>query len=109
AVEGPWNFGPSPDATLPVQALVAAMQLHWPALHSANQPGPHPHEAKILQLDSSRAKEHLGWRPVWDADTTLQSTVQWYRDFYERHHLHSRENLQAYVETARSTGLEWAA
>lgn len=108
-VEGPWNFGPSADATLPVQALVSLMQSHWPALHSAHQPGPHPHEARTLQLDSSRAKQHLGWQPVWDADTTLQSTIQWYREYYEHGHLLSRENLQAYVDSARVAGLEWAA
>ena len=107
--EGPWNFGPAADATLPVQALVALMQSHWPQLRSEHQQGPHPHEAGILRLDASKAAQQLGWHPVWNAQTTLQSTIQWYRDYYERDHLCSRENLQTYVEAARAAGLEWAA
>lgn len=109
AVEGPWNFGPAADATLPVQALVSLMQSHWPQLGSEQQPGPHPHEAATLRLDASRATKQLGWRPVWDARTTMQSTIQWYRDYYERGQLHSRADLQAYVDAARLGGLEWAA
>lgn len=107
--EGPWNFGPTADATLPVQALVALMQSHWPQLRSEHQRGPHPHEAGILRLDASKAAQQLGWHPVWNAQTTLQSTIQWYRDYYERGRLCSRENLQTYIEAARTAGLEWAA
>jgi len=108
-VEGPWNFGPAADATLPVRALVALMQSHWPQLHSEHQQGPHLHEAGVLRLDASKAAQQLGWHSVWNAQTTLQSTIQWYRDYYERGHLCSRENLQAYIEAARTAGLEWAA
>lgn len=106
-VEGPWNFGPAADATLPVQALVSMMQEHWPKLRSEQQPGPHPHEASTLRLDASKAAQRLGWHPVWDAQTTLQSTIHWYRDYYERGQLHSRADLQAYVDAARLSGLEW--
>ncbi len=109
AVEGPWNFGPAADATLPVHALVSLMQSHWPQLRSEQQEGPHPHEAAMLRLDASRAAQHLGWRPVWDAQTTLQSTIQWYRNYYERGQLRSRADLQAYVDAAHLSGLEWAA
>ena len=35
------------------------------------------HEAKLLQLDSSKAKG-LGWQPVWDFETTIEMTVDWY-------------------------------
>ena len=109
AVEGAWNFGPAADATLPVQALVTLMQSHWPTLRSEHQPGPHPHEAGALQLDASKASRQLGWCPVWNAETTLRSTIEWYRDYYERGHLRSRENLQTYIDAARMTGLGWAA
>jgi CDP-glucose 4,6-dehydratase len=109
AVEGPWNFGPAADATLPVKALVSLMQSHWPQLQSEPQPGPHPHEAATLRLDASRAAQRLGWRPVWDAQATLQATIQWYRAYYEDGQLRSRADLQAYVDAARLGGLEWAA
>lgn len=108
-VEGPWNFGPSPDATLPVQALVSQMQTQWPGLHSAHQPGPHPHEASALQLDCSKAAKALGWHAVWPAEDTLRHTIMWYRAYYEKNQLNSMQNLQDYIDAARTAGLGWAA
>ncbi|MHB1273874.1 MAG: CDP-glucose 4,6-dehydratase [Rhodanobacter sp.] len=108
-VEGPWNFGPSHDATMPVQALVSLMQSHFPGLQIEHQPGPHPHEAKALQLDCSKAAQMLGWHAVWDAENTLQRTIQWYRAYYEQGKSRSQEDLSAYVDAARMAGLEWAA
>jgi CDP-glucose 4,6-dehydratase len=40
--------------------------------------GPHPHEARYLKLDSSRARARLGWRPLLGLDEALQATVDWY-------------------------------
>lgn len=109
AADGAWNFGPSAEANMPVQALVSLIQAQWPTLRSEPQPGPHPHEAKTLQLDSSRALQHLEWRPVWDADTTLRSTITWYREYHERGLVRSHDDLGAYVDDARAAGLPWAA
>lgn len=108
-VEGPWNFGPDTNSTMPVQAIVSLMQSYWPTLRVAHQAGVHPHEAKTLQLDSSRARLQLGWKPVWSAEFTLQSTIRWYRDFYECGEVDSRNDLQNYVEAARMAKLEWVA
>ncbi len=107
-VEGAWNFGPAADATLPVQDLVSRMQAQWPGLRSAYHPGPHPHEAKVLQLDCSKAAQKLAWRSIWNADETLRRTVQWYRAYYERGQLRSDEDLREYVNAAHAAGLEWA-
>src|SRR3546814_4043861 len=104
-LEGPWNFGPAADATLPVQALVTQMQAQWPGLRCEHHPGPHPHEAKTLQLDCSKAAQTLAWRAVWNADATLQHTTQWYRSYYERGQLRSHAALQDYVAADRAAGL----
>jgi CDP-glucose 4,6-dehydratase len=108
-IEGPWNFGPAADATLPVQALVAQMQAQWPGLRSEHHPGPHPHEAKTLRLDCSKAVEMLAWQAVWNADDTLRYTTEWYRAYYERGQIRSNEDLRDYVAAARAAGLGWAA
>ena len=107
--EGPWNFGPASEATLPVQALVSELQKHWPGLHSEHQPGPHPHEAKALRLDCSKAARLLGWRGLWNAEETLHHTASWYRAFYEDGRLNSSNDLHDYVTDARATGMGWAA
>lgn len=108
-VEGPWNFGPAPDATLPVRELVARMQEQWPTLRIEHCPGTHPHEAGILRLDCSKAATRLAWRPVWNADNTLQHTTAWYRAYYERGQVRSRQDLRDYVASAHLAGLEWAS
>jgi CDP-glucose 4,6-dehydratase len=108
-VEGPWNFGPADEATLPVRALVAQMQEQWPGLRSERHPGPHPHEAKTLRLDCSKAAKTLAWQAVWNADETLRHTTAWYRAYYEHGHIRSDEDLRDYVAAALNAGLGWAA
>jgi CDP-glucose 4,6-dehydratase len=34
------------------------------------------HEANFLRLDSSRIRSRLGWKPVWDAPTAVEKTVE---------------------------------
>lgn len=108
-VEGSWNFGPAADATLPVRALVAQLQTQWPGLRVEHQPGPHPHEAKTLCLDCSKAAQRLAWHPVWNAADTLRYTSAWYRAYYEHGQLRSNEDLQDYIAAAHAAELEWAA
>jgi CDP-glucose 4,6-dehydratase len=38
-----------------------------------------PMEIREQTLDSSKARERLGWRPRWDLDAGLRETVAWYR------------------------------
>ncbi|MGN6520462.1 MAG: CDP-glucose 4,6-dehydratase [Dokdonella sp.] len=108
-VEGAWNFGPAEDATISVAELVARMQAHWPGIEVEATSGAHPREAPLLVLDCGKARRSLGWRPVWDAETSVRRTIDWYRDFHERGMVDSRSDLQAYIAAARGAGLGWAA
>jgi len=104
-----WNFGPAADATLAVGEVVARLQHAWPDLRVELDRGMHPHEAAQLALDCSKAARELAWRPVWDADTTLERTARWYRTYSADGSVRSRDDLAAYVADARAAGLEWAA
>lgn len=108
-MEGAWNFGPSTDANLPVQALVTKMQEHWPGLVSEHDSALQPHEANVLRLNCSKAANSLGWRPVWNADETLRRTSHWYRAYYEHGMVCSRDDLHDYVAAAYAAGQGWAA
>ena len=46
--------------------------------------GQHPHEAHHLQIDSSRARARLGWRPGWNLDEALDRLVDWYAALQRR-------------------------
>jgi CDP-glucose 4,6-dehydratase len=107
--EGPWNFGPADAAILPVREMVAQMQSHWLDVQVEPATGQHPHEAAILMLDSSKAASELHWKPVWNAETGIGRTIDWYRAHHLRGELRSREDLDAYVDDARSAGLSWVA
>lgn len=109
AVEGPWNFGPAPGATLPVHALVERLREHWPNVSVQFPAVEQPHEAAVLQLDSGKAAHTLGWQPVWDADSTISRTMAWYRRFHAQGLIGSRGDLADYIHAARSSGLEWTA
>ena len=41
------------------------------------------HEAQYLTLDSSRAREILGWQPRLNVETALEWTLRWYRECQE--------------------------
>lgn len=79
-----WNFGPADEDARPVGWIVERMAELWPEqLRSELDEGPHPHEARYLKLDSSRARGRLGWRPPVDLDEALRSIVDWYQALRE--------------------------
>ena len=42
------------------------------------------HEAGMLRLDASRARQHLGWQTAWPFETALEQTATWYRHLHEK-------------------------
>jgi CDP-glucose 4,6-dehydratase len=32
----------------------------------------------VLRVDSTKARERLGWRPRWDLSRALDATIAWY-------------------------------
>ncbi len=76
---GGWNFGPSDTGSCTVGELADRF---CPALgHGAAwklAEGAHPHEAHLLNLDCSKARKILGWRPRLDMAATVDWTAAWY-------------------------------
>ncbi len=81
---GGWNFGPADEDARPVRAIVEQLAERWNGeLRWSAEPGPHPHEAHYLKLDSSRARMLLGWQPAWALDDGLDAVVDWYGAYAE--------------------------
>ena len=77
-----WNFGPGPDSERDVESLLERFTAVWGPGASWNRDrSTHPHEAGLLRLDATNAREKLGWRPLLDFDCTIDWTAQWYRAF----------------------------
>lgn len=106
---GAWNFGPGRDGEVAVGDLVARFQAYWPALQVTQDEGPHPREAEILRLDTSKARQGLMWRPVWSLNEAASHTARWYQTFHDQGRVTSQADIAAYVDSARHQGLPWAA
>jgi len=77
---GGWNFGPENADTQTVAWVAAHMASLWG--HDAQwrvDEKAHPHEAHLLKLDISKARNRLNWQPRLDLSTTLSMTLEWYR------------------------------
>jgi CDP-glucose 4,6-dehydratase len=76
-----WNFGPPDEDARSVGWVVQRIGELWAdELEWAPDDGPHPHEARYLKLDSSRARGRLGWRPAVELEKALETTVKWYEE-----------------------------
>jgi CDP-glucose 4,6-dehydratase len=77
-----WNFGPDEADERPVSAVAERLGELWEGGIEWNRDsGEHPHEAGDLRLDSTKARNQLGWAPNWDLDRALVSVVDWYRAY----------------------------
>ncbi|MBI2763195.1 MAG: GDP-mannose 4,6-dehydratase [Chloroflexi bacterium] len=112
--QGAWNFGPTNQGgDRSVRWVVEQFLGEWGSgtWSTPSDAARQPHEAHRLSLDSAKAREQLGWAPVWDAQTAVRQTANWYREYY-RAPATARElvedQLRAYQAEARAAGLPWA-
>lgn len=88
------NFGPNIEDCINVESVVdMSIRIWGKGSYRAIQKQDSPHEAGLLMLDISKAKD-LGWTPKWDAYTALKKTVNWYNVFYDSE---SHANLDNYT------------
>jgi CDP-glucose 4,6-dehydratase len=103
-----WNFGPEPEGNRSVEGVLTTLNLHWPHLVWQTSHQDHPHEAKLLYLDSSKARSQLQWQPVWNIDTTLEKTADWYRAWMDGTEIISLRQLAEYASDAKKAHVAWA-
>ncbi len=104
-----WNFGPGMDSNISVRHIVERAADIWDAITPDFSDNPaNLHEANLLMLDCSKAHKRLHWRPVWDMDTTLRKTINWYKDYYQKGVIRTDNDIADYVRDARKVKPEWA-
>lgn len=78
---GAWNFGPQYADARPVGWIVESMAEAWgPSARWELDRGEHPHEARVLKLDWTKASLELGWQPRLNLAQALEITLGWYKD-----------------------------
>lgn len=91
SLAGAYNVGPDDDSNVTTGDLVNKFCKLWndcgptdcegnprPLLKWVNKHDGGPHEAGFLKLDCAKLKETFDWNPVWNIDTTMERTVEWY-------------------------------
>lgn len=77
---GAWNFGPDAYEAWSVARLVGAAASKWgDDARRCLDARPQPHEARLLCLDSGKARRNLGWKPRLRTEAALEWTLDWYR------------------------------
>jgi CDP-glucose 4,6-dehydratase len=102
-----WNFGPEKDGNQTVKTVLIKLSQNWEGLHWHETDKAQPYEANFLYIDSSKARNKLGWQTVWNFDTNLEKTSEWYRELMLNNNVISRQQLTAYLNAAADVKCEW--
>ncbi len=74
-----WNFAPNKGDVSTVRQVADMICRQWGGSSRVKVlPGRHPHEAKYLMLDISKAKNKLGWKPRLSVTQALDWTIDGY-------------------------------
>jgi len=99
-----WNFGPEDDSVRPVSWIADHLTKLWGEGASWELDGAaHPHEARYLKLDCSKAKAVIGWRPVWDLERSLDQILAWQRALHADRDMGAlcRQQISEYLDDVR--------
>jgi CDP-glucose 4,6-dehydratase len=81
---GAWNFGPDQTSIKTVNDTLEIAMKEWGNGASWElSKDSHPHEAKLLQLDSEKANSLLTWKPKMDCSESIIETLSWYKKYYD--------------------------
>ncbi|WP_434130441.1 CDP-glucose 4,6-dehydratase [Methylocaldum sp. GT1BB] len=77
----PWNLGPQDPQIFTVREVLEVLSEEWsrPDLEYMENP---LSEAGALALDSSLARNQLGWISPWNTHQVIAETAAWYREYY---------------------------
>tara|TARA_X000001036_G_scaffold429861_1_gene461687 strand:- start:214 stop:1356 length:1143 start_codon:yes stop_codon:yes gene_type:complete len=104
-----WNFGPALESNLNVEDLIYLMGEKWEKISWKNVTNDNlGYESKALMVDSSKANNLLGWRPVWDIKKTIHHTIEWYRKYLEENRVITEEQIENYITDAKENNCIWA-
>lgn len=103
----PWNFGPALSGNRSVVEVLNMLIKQWPDLRWHTTASPQPHEANLLFLDSTKARNLLNWQPIWGLEDTLGKTADWYRAWLQSGQVISDQQLSEFISAAEASSASW--
>lgn len=110
-----YNFGPESKDTLKVTQVAMLTADYWnkqggiASVSTAQDDN--LHEAGLLQLDITKAKNELGFQPVWTAKTAIAKSTAWYYNFYNNHtdmKDYTLEQIHEFIKYAMAKNIAWS-
>jgi CDP-glucose 4,6-dehydratase len=102
-----WNFGPTDNDSLSVKEVINSFHKNWSIFKYSLDLNTDLHEARFLRLDTSKAKNILGWNPVLNSKKAIELTVDWYKNYYLNNSINSYDDVIKYVDAAKSKKYIW--
>lgn len=95
-----FNFGPDHTDEKTVEELtrIFLSVFHKEDAYEKNTDTPAVHEARLLMLDSTKAKDVLGWTPRLSATDAIRWTAEWYADKSRPAAEKCRQQISTYFE-----------
>ncbi len=78
-----FNFGPDNKSVLTVEEVATQLVKFYGKGEIKIHKKDNLHEANLLTLDITKAREVLNWIPSLTAEQAIQKTVEWYKNFYQ--------------------------
>ena len=78
-----WNFGPAHTNDRSVAHVLDYLCSKRSETRWLVEETDHPYESKRLKLDSSKARERLGWESRWSLETSLDYALEWHQAWKE--------------------------
>lgn len=97
-----WNFGPELADCVSAETVADQLCLLWgDTAHWQGEIADFPHEAGLLRLDASQARQMLKWRPRWRLDEALRHTVEWHKAWIKGSRMHDfcRQQINHYIDS----------
>lgn len=110
SLSGGFNFGPDLSSNQMVSTLVEEILGHWPGAWVDRSDPKAPHEAGKLNLSIDKAFHLLDWRSVWNFQSTIELTTEWYRKVHFKESTPgplTRDHITRYEANAISQHLAW--
>ena len=80
---GAWNFGPDKDSIKSVNHVIEFYKKEYELINLHFKQENQFHEDQLLLLDSTKVQSELGWKNIYNFEETLDSTMQWYKNYYK--------------------------